>query len=64
MFAMPRILPADHCPKCQGPLKRSPSLLGALFTCDRCDADDPLEGAQRWINSELRGPRSPNNADR
>jgi hypothetical protein len=54
---MPRLLPSDHCPKCRGPLKRTPSLLGALYTCDRCDADDPIEGsAKKWVESELRPP--------
>jgi hypothetical protein len=38
-----------------GPMKRTPSLLGALYTCDRCDAHDPIEGsARKWVESELR----------
>jgi hypothetical protein len=54
---MPRLLPSDQCPKCRGPMKRTPSLLGALYTCDRCDADDPIEGsARKWVESELQPP--------
>jgi hypothetical protein len=54
---MPRILPSAECPKCHGPLKRTPGLLGALYSCERCDADDPIEGtAKNWLDGELRPP--------
>jgi tRNA(Ile2) C34 agmatinyltransferase TiaS len=36
---MPRLLPSDKCPKCNGPMKRSPSLFGAVYTCQRCDTE-------------------------
>jgi hypothetical protein len=54
---MPRLLPSDQCPKCHGPMQRTPSLLGALYTCDQCDADDPIEDAKKWVDSELRPPQ-------
>jgi hypothetical protein len=53
---MPRILPSKECPKCRGSMKREPSLLGALYICERCDGDDPLEAAKPWVESELQPP--------
>jgi hypothetical protein len=64
MAAMPRLLPSDECPKCRGPMKRSPSMFGALYTCERCDADDPLDDVKRWLGGELAPPASGNGADR
>jgi hypothetical protein len=49
---MPRLLPADKCPKCAGPLKRQPT----IFTCEKCDADDPVKAADNWIKGELKPP--------
>jgi hypothetical protein len=49
---MPRLLPSDQCPKCRGPMKRTPSLLGALYPRERCDADDPIEVAKPWVDRE------------
>jgi hypothetical protein len=53
---MPRLLPSDKCPKCQGPLKRQPTLLGALYACGMCDKDDPMKAADAWIKGELKPP--------
>jgi hypothetical protein len=53
---MPRLLPADKCPKCSGPLKRQPTLVGTIFTCEKCDADDPVKAADNWIKGELKPP--------
>jgi hypothetical protein len=62
--AMPRLLPSEECPKCHGPMKRTPSMLGAVYTCAHCDADDPLDDVKRWLGSELTPPASGNAADR
>jgi hypothetical protein len=39
-------------------------MLGAVYTCARCDADDPLDDVKRWLGSELTPPASGNAADR
>jgi hypothetical protein len=34
-----------------------PSPLGALYTCDHCDDDDPINGsAEKWTEGELQPP--------
>lgn len=38
-------------------------MLGAVYTCERCDADDPLDDVERWLGGEL-APPSGNEADR
>jgi hypothetical protein len=38
---MALLLPSEECPKCRGPMKLAPSMLGAVYTCERCDADAP-----------------------
>jgi hypothetical protein len=53
---MPRLLPADKCPKCRGPLKRQPTPAGTIFACEKCDADDPVKAADNWIKGELKPP--------
>jgi uncharacterized Zn finger protein (UPF0148 family) len=55
--AMPRLLPADKCPKCGGPLKRQPTTVGTIYVCAKCDADDPVKAADKWTKSELRPPQ-------
>jgi hypothetical protein len=44
-------------------MKRTPSLLGALYACERCDADDPTEDVKRWLGGELAPTASENAAD-
>lgn len=56
IWVMPRLLPADKCPKCRGPLKRQPTAVGTIFACEKCDADDPIKAADKWIKGELRPP--------
>jgi len=56
-IAMPRLLPADKCPKCQGPLTRQTSMYGNLYTCEKCDKDDPMKSADSWIKGDLKPPR-------
>jgi hypothetical protein len=53
---MPRLLAADKCPKCRGPLKRQPTSAGTIFACAKCDADDPMKAAHNWIKGELKTP--------
>jgi hypothetical protein len=53
---MPRLLPADKCPKCRGPMKRQTTPVGAIFECDKCDAGDPITAADKWIKGELKPP--------
>jgi hypothetical protein len=55
--AMPRLLPAEKCPKCAGPLKRLPTMVGTVYVCAKCDADDPAKAAEKWIKGELRPPK-------
>jgi hypothetical protein len=50
---MPRLLPADKCQKCQGPLKRQPTAAGTIFACEQCDKDDPMKIASNWLKGEL-----------
>jgi hypothetical protein len=60
---MPRLLPSEECPKCRGPMQRTPSLLGALYMCDRCDAEDPIDDVKRWLGGELKPPAPASAAD-
>jgi hypothetical protein len=53
---MPRLLAADKCPKCRGPMKRQTDLAGTIFTCEKCDAGDPMKAANNWIKGELKTP--------
>jgi hypothetical protein len=53
---MPLLLPSEKCPKCNGPMKRQPTLVGTLFVCEKCDTDDPIKAAEKWIEGELRPP--------
>jgi hypothetical protein len=55
-FLMPRLLAADKCPKCRGPMKRQTDLAGTIFTCEKCDAGDPMKAANNWIKGELKTP--------
>jgi hypothetical protein len=27
-----------------------------LFACEKCDKDDPMKAADRWVKSDLRPP--------
>jgi hypothetical protein len=38
-------------------------MLGALYNCERCDADDPLDDVKRWLGGELAPPASGNAAE-
>jgi hypothetical protein len=31
-------------------------MFGAVYTCERCDADDPIEDIKRWLGGELEPP--------
>jgi DNA-directed RNA polymerase subunit M/transcription elongation factor TFIIS len=53
---MPRLLAADKCPKCRGPMTRQTTMAGTIFVCEKCDADDPIKGADKWVKGELRPP--------
>ena len=55
--AMPRLLPAEKCPKCAGPLKRLPTMVGTVYVCAKCDTDDPAKAAESWTKGELRPPK-------
>ena len=50
---MPRLLAADKCPKCRGPMTRQTTTAGTIFVCEKCDADDPIKGADKWVKGEL-----------
>jgi hypothetical protein len=60
---MPRLSPSNECPKCRGRMRRAPSLFGTLYTCDRCDGDDPIEDGRRWIDGELGATQPPGPAE-
>ena len=32
------------------------ALLGAIYTCERCDRGDPMDQADLWINGQLNPP--------
>ena len=53
---MPRLLPSEKCQKCQGRMKRQPSMVVALYACEKCDAGDPLKTADQWTKGELKPP--------
>jgi hypothetical protein len=55
-ISMPRLLAADKCPKCRGPMTRQTTTAGTIFVCEKCDADDPIKGADKWVKGELRPP--------
>jgi hypothetical protein len=44
-------------------MQRSASLLGALYMCDRCDAEDPIDDVKRWLGGELKPPAPASAAD-
>jgi hypothetical protein len=50
---MPRLVPADKCPKCRGSLQRQPTGAGTIFACEKCDKDDPIKAADNWIKGGL-----------
>jgi hypothetical protein len=37
-------------------MKRQPSMLGALYVCERCDSADPMDAAAPWLKGELGHP--------
>jgi ribosomal protein L40E len=37
-------------------MKRLPTMVGTLYVCEKCDAEDPMKAADKWTKSELRPP--------
>jgi hypothetical protein len=37
-------------------MRRQPTMVGAYYECECCEAGDPIETADPWLNSELRPP--------
>jgi hypothetical protein len=31
-------------------------MVGTIFACEKCDKDDPIKAADKWVKSELRPP--------
>jgi uncharacterized protein YbaR (Trm112 family) len=54
---MPRLVATATCPKCNGPLKREPTLFGAVYVCQKCDDVDPIAAGTPWLNGELQPPQ-------
>jgi hypothetical protein len=37
-------------------MKRQSTPAGTTFACEKCDADDAIKAADKWIKGELRTP--------
>jgi hypothetical protein len=51
---MVRVFWSRACPNCAGPRTREPSLLGAVYVCERCDRGEARDSTDPWVDGELK----------